>query len=73
MAKLNWKGSKLTITLSDGSKIDYTIKKVKGCLTYNIYKGIIKKDQPFPMVLKGGFLSLPESRKFLIEYVANWK
>ena len=74
MAKLNWTGSKLVITLSCGNKVTYTIKKVKGCLTYNIYKGSVKRaDKAFPTVLKGGFLTLPAAKAFLLEYVANWR
>jgi hypothetical protein len=73
MAKLAWKGSKLVITLATGDKILFTIKKVRGCLTYNIYKGEVKKGESFPMVLKGGFLTLPEAKSFLLQYVSNWK
>ena len=67
MAKLAWKGTKkLTVTLQCGSKIIFTISKVKGLLTHNIFK----EDDT---ILKGGFLEVPSARQFLIEYCSNWK
>ena len=73
MAKIKWVGSKMTITLSDGSQLTYTIQKVKGCSTYSIYKDIVNKEQPLLTILKRGFLTNAEAKTYLLEYVNNWK
>ena len=60
MATVQHKGNKTTIETNVG-ELKYNIKRIKGLITYSIYK----EDG---QVLKGGLLSRDDARKWLESY-----
>ena len=62
MAKITFKGQKATVQFTTG-KEEYTIKRVKGLVTYSIYRA----DKS---VLKGGLLDIKSAKEWLTEFVS---
>lgn len=65
MAQLKWKGNTAKIKTAEGEVV-YTIKRVKGLITYNI----LREDGS---ILKGGFCNIPQAKGYIVEWISGWK
>lgn len=62
MATIEKKGQKITVTSSLGI-INYKVKKMKGCISYSLFK-------PDNSVMKSGFLTADDAVNWLREFYA---
>lgn len=66
MALVKWNGNTLTVTTNDGVKTKFMIKKIKGLMSYNIYR---ENDT----IVKGGFMLKEYAKEWITDYIKGWK
>lgn len=66
MALIKWNGNTLTVTTNDGVKTKFIIKKIKGLMSYNIYR-------ENETIVKGGFMLKEYAKEWITDYIKGWE